>query len=682
MDDLKDSSFRVRLLHGLAQNPTNFLVSAKNLLDRKLSDTEKKEIEKRISAIYYLLENLITESKDEIELIEKLASGNSDDQSKLNSLKIMLREDDELFYTLKTSVRDLAQELILSGVVISTIKKNVLEPINDADYAFINKLSRSSFTSNNDGFTQEEIKSSEFKSKILELFHEVPYYFEQAFSNTDIKVQEMLLENIKEKHSKNDKDQVKEFNNLNDLFMLSDIDNLLVKMKDIKSFHLAFQKLLTLLQENDKPTLINHLLWDNIIMKSFFQIDPKNPFYGLAKMFTNAKYPNNGLILKRYEILMGKDKAMSEIITVLKRDEAFKEAYSKYEKVKVTLDKKRQIENFFATLKGRETDEIKKDIIDIYDLMMSGNIDLDVLQFSDLLAYSNKLNQIIIKKNLHTDKDINHRVSEYFIYKTKVYLREENPSLDKTAVGNKSLGLSQLKMTSKSVVYGIDPVDVWYDTNRIFSDNDVTLYKKIYLKYAEKYAYEFAPKQELRVSNRELPLSEIRALPFDVDCVICAEDDEKRFNLFDLYINRLYQRIFKIAFKGKIIFNDKKNINKSKAFTISDENTFKKLVNDYAALVFIIEKDNIFFKNFYKSRGKELLKELISFDKSYTDICENVTLSTVYDYKELFNNRELLKRLYLEIEKKPDKIEENMREFIVLAPKNLNNLEKSEGFSK
>lgn len=661
MDDLKDYNFRIALVRGFVQDPSNFLLSAK----KYLNGSEFQKI--RIRSIYELLTMLISDSMNYNELVEKLSNtSDSATQSQLNNLKVTFINNEELFDTLKNTLKELAQEIIDTGIDLPIVRENILDPIHPSDHIFLSKLSRSSLTEETDGFTLEDMSTPGFKSKVAEMYHEMPYYFEQAFSNTEIKIQSMLLDYIRDRHSKTDENQVREFNNLADLYALSDIDNLILKIKNVNSVHQAFQKILTLLNENEKTKLINKILKENVIMRSLFQIDPKNPFHGLSKMFVNSKYPYDGIILSKYKSLMfKKDSEMEDIIEILKKDENFNNAYANYLNVKKTLDKKRKIENTMSTINDRTKSEKKNDIINTYEIMMADDLNQDILSFDDLLNYSRKINQTIIKSNLHMDKEVNSEVNKYFIHKLNTYLTNK-----------------KVKSTQKSVVYGIDPIDVWYDTNRIFEENNVTDYTKIYLKYSEKYAYEFVPKNALTMSNRELPLQEIRALPEDVDCIICTEGDEKRFNLFDLYINRLYQRIFKIAFKGKIEFKDKKNMNKNKAFTSSEETTFKKFINDYAALVFIIQKDEIFFKEFYKSRAKELLKEMITFEKSYSDICDNVTLTTTYDYNEIFSDRELLKRLYTELDKGTGSIESNMKEFIALAPVNANDLDKSESFSK
>lgn len=652
MDDLEIYNNQIKIVCA-------FIYDSKEIINKvtTLKESDSTIMKQRAEKIYKILEQFISRCETIDDLFNTIGEIDEDEKLKLliDSLKTKINQNQ--LKEIKESLKILEENFVIDPEFDTDIVEDLLNPIHRSDLVFLSKLSNTNLKSNNkNGFKDEDFGTATVRNKMFELYHQAPYYFEQAFSNASVQAQQYILNIIQEKIDKKNDLMVTEFNNLADLYFLSNIDNLILKVKSANSRYQAFNKIITLFNANDKHKLIKKILKENVILKEIFNMEQGKQNSSFQKLFTAAAYPYNEIIIRKYKILMNKsEEEMAIILTELSKDQYFKEAYQNYLNAANTVKVKDFIDSFFESINDLSLELLKEKVLKIFDiLMMQTKFNKDIINNSTCVEYVSDLQQIIIKYNLFKDKKIKNKVDNYFIYKLDLHLNNKKEN--------------QKNSTS---IHGITPYDIWYDLQVILKENNIENYDKIFLKYTDKYSYEFEKNGILKTSDRELSLSEIRVLPENIGCIVCADADAKQLNLFDIYINRMYQRIFKLALKDKLSVRHveaKKNIFKSQEeeFGTKEEGDLRKLIHDYAAIKFLVQKDKEFFKSFYIQRVRILLKDILTFSEKY-DIDKYANLDFNDDYLNIFRDTKEINDLLKKYNDTSTDINEHIEKFINLT---------------
>lgn len=658
---------RVKELHfkNRASQNIHFLVTQRQIyfsLSSYISESEDIDYLKiKLDKMLKLYEELIKQEQklDDLESLDKTKVNQvhskinkmKEDYNKIknyvNEIKTVIKTDDDL-KQLQLEVKNYGNFLTSIGVDLPLLDENLAEPIHPSDFQFLTKLARSSYKENeNDGFTKEEFDSSGIKSRISDLFISAPYYFNQSFGNCDLTTQAYLLDIIRSKGI--DEQSKKRLETLENVYEISDINYSAVRSENAIDIAKAFAKFINLLSTNENTNLINKILSLNLIMEKFFKINTKEPMDGFVKMFMAAKYPITMALESRYKKLMmpiketelNKEEKMNNIIKQLRtKDQKFDVAYQKNLIVIKTENALSKVNIKLLTIDNLNQEEVPKTVADVIDILLDENLDRDTLTLEKTIDLSKKVYEIIVKYKLFEDKNIENKINSYL--SKKLYLAGE--------------GVGDYKRNTSTSIYGLNPLDIWYDLNKILYINKNDNYDKMYLRYTEKITYEFKPFENLENSKRELTQLQIRSLPSNTDCVICGLDEQSLTTKFDDYIVRLYQRMFKVALKDKIII-DKPTVQKSgfKSQTVGfregDEMKFRTAIYDYETLLYLTKKSPEVFKlTFFKEFGK-LVSKIRELKYSKEELEKFVMLGTYKNYLNLIDRKDELEKLYTDYTK-------------------------------
>ncbi len=178
-------------------------------------------------------------------------------------------------------------------------------PISKEDLGFLNDIAmvsvkKGEFLSD----YSKHFNTHNYKTRINRLYHTVPYYFEQAFSNIDVKLQSIIIDIVEDDFKRDRMNEAKEeaIKYLKDLYVLSTIDTSANKMASKVSDHQAFEMFLNILEKNNNTNIIKKILKDDIIMKTLFEVSTKSSGsnYGFRRLFTAARHPYDQIIMKKF----------------------------------------------------------------------------------------------------------------------------------------------------------------------------------------------------------------------------------------------------------------------------------------------------------------------------------------------------------------------------------------------
>lgn len=480
----------------------------------------------------------------------------------------------------------------------------------------------------------KKFKTPHIRDIITRVYHESPYYFEQAFSNTSVNIQFLLLELIAEAIKKDPKNEEKRRNyeDLIDLHTLATIDTTANKMTSKVSDHQAFELFLNALHKSNNDFLIKKLLNDDVIMNTLFDISTRDleNYYGFRRMFTIARYPFDGIIVQRYKSLKKiTDIKFSAIIKDLSKDTAFKESWENYEKTEKTHEFMHVLNELKAQLLGDSlTDE------NIYGLRYV------LEEFSKIEDYNT---------DLLTMDVINDGLEEmyFFIIRNKAF--GTYPELEEALNDfygyrvNNALNASRLKYKNYGgeKTFSITHLDMWFDLHQMMHNFNFQG-ERFYLRYEEDVVYVFEAYGRIQLYGEHLSAKNIKELPRGQHSISCVNSDGKGF---DHYIFNLYGRIFRNFMSGHI--HTKLLSIKTSAFrkievpglSVKDDQRIHKVIYDYLTLLFLWKKNKKLFIHVYKRRINSLLKAITSMDmensvmRQYVKITLNSWVLELFSYK-------------------------------------------------
>lgn len=610
-----------------------------NIVESYLNYEDVYNAQRNIDKSMYTLNKLLKNEFNE-KHIEKL----SELIASLEKIKLQIKDNFsnnyKKYYELKKIINK-KEEYSLDNVNI--IRKLPDKPIDEYDFNFLSELTLLT------GGSTKEIKEATkkfntltFKNTLKRLYHEQPFYFEQAFGNADIFTQKKALDIIKDYHKHNEvsKDEDEALQSLIGLNILSDIDTLANKYTSKISIHQAFDALVLLLKNNNNPNVILKILNENIIMDTLFNISVSSgdPNYGLRNLFMEAHYPFNELLLKKYTSLKSKDgKDAALAISSLMNHEDFKKAFDKLKIAKETLTFKTHVEDLLAHLVTAEPSKaIVKDLERVVDGLINRELySLDVMSQQDFLEI---LNHLYYYRNKYNDYDgfekLDLKLESYFNIRLKDELENSN-------------GIYHVN--SEEVVYGLSPGDIWIDVNNLVRKHNIKTIETFNLKY-ENSAFTFKKNGKIKKLEDE-DFSNLKYVGKD-EITINAFDNDKRG--FEVYIHGVYSRMIRDLFKNKCQFQketiEKGFMSKKEIPGLSDLDIkrIKKIVIESITLSTLYVKSPTVFSNLYVRKVGQILETLEKVSASYKEIEKYVDFHDNEDLLHIFRVRGYANRLLKE----------------------------------
>jgi len=625
MEDLLNINNQVTIFCSFILKPDSII---KTIDEMRTSDDSLKQ--QRAEKIFEIIASYIRDLVGFKALIKDLDADGNLTKVALAVEAIMSSDDDPKYIVARRKYQNLYKSFSSRDADL-IIKTEYDRPIAHSDLVFLNQLAAITASTPAELSRLNQFSDRYFKNRIRDLYYKAQYYFEQAFANTDIVVQEKLLEILDSESEKSsrahDEGKAEEFSFLEELYIVSAIDKKLLK-SDVKfTKDKAFDSFLKVLQNKDKVKSVGILLNDDSIMRAIFnyKYDNKGSLSTLKHLFINTEYPYNDILLEKYTDLQNRtEEGLKRDLQVLSADHKFSEAYDKYNRAKEIEILKKDSEVITEALDQTEpTAELLAKIAFLIDAYRAYDSPIDsMLSGEEINGYMISFYEYIVKYKLyHADSDLVKAIDRYFV------VRVNNEFYSRKSV---------IKYTSKTdAINMVMPEDLWYEINRLLYQFNVTNITKVYLKYA-KGTYVFEPYKELEVYPKTFLRSDISKLSDDMIGVDATYENIKSM---DIYLHRIYSKLIEKICNDKINidiaildlgsgFFKKNKANVPKLSTEIYEEDGEKIMNvmsTYLSLVVLLEKGIEFFKDRFESLSVDILRELHGIKKSYKVIQKKVS---------------------------------------------------------
>ncbi len=197
----------------------------------------------------------------------------------------------------------------------------------------------------------------------------------------------------------------------------------------------------------------------------------------------------------------------------------------------------------------------------------------------------------------------------------------------------------------------------------------------LFFKYGSAKIFEFDIKNHLKDYGKQMTTTDIKNLPSKQLCIICADVDNKGF---DIYSHGIYSRMFRALLNGNLSITVKriesKNFKKLEypGVNPSDEANIRKAINDYLVLSTLVRKDTELFLTVYWRKVSDFLDALVNVKTSYETIVKHVDMAFDKEILKIFDNKASAMRLMNEYDKitknaKRVQIIQHMEEFLKLS---------------
>lgn len=590
------------------------------------------------------------------------------------------KEEDDFLLQLNEQMDYLKREITMN---LQTHKRTIIEGLDDIDV--ITSDSSVPITSDDLHFLNElaavSIKEGEFlsdyskyfntlayKSKINKLYHMNPYYFEQAFSNIDVRLQSVILEMVNNdlKYDRGNSAKNEAIQSLEDLYVLSTIDTSANKMSSKVSDHQAFEMFLTILEKNNNSNIIKKILKDDIIMKTLLEVSTSTSGnnYGFRRLFTSAKHPYDELIMKKFkQVKHYNEQNMKIIVSDLCRDSNFKNSYDIYNKAEKTKSFKIIIS---ATLEAMATTEINAELIQsvVHVIREFNNLEdysEYILPITDVYDVMKEVYKHVIASDLFDEfPNLTEAIESFYSYRVHHDHNERR---------------SRFKVTEKIAIYGITPEDIWFDFHKIIHEYNITDYTHVYLKYGSMKSFEFEVKGMMTIYGKQLTTTDMKNMPSNHMSLICADVDVKGF---DVYIYGVYNRLFKALLKDNLVIaisrieGGKFKKVEYAGLVASDDANIRRAVSDFFILSTLVKKDPDLFMTLYWRKVGNLLDSIVNTRASYEKILKHTKIGFGIEVLNIFKHKSSAMRLYNEHSRiinkaKKVQIDLHMQEFLALT---------------
>lgn len=649
---------------------------------KDMASSKEESEQARAVKICEIIESFVGEDKKLEGLLDRLRVKVAGDKVKalLQYVKVQLKTKDDTFVEklyenselLKREVKNhinTKQRVAIEGLDDeSLITADARVPVTESDLIFLNDIAAMSVKEGE--FISDYSKyfnTASYKNRICQLYHSVPYYFEQAFANIDVRLQNIVLEIIEYDANRDKKNMEKQdcLKSLKDLNVLCNIDTSANKMTSKVTDHQAFEMFLSILERNNNDNLINKILRDDIIMKTLFEVSTSSSGsnYGFRRLFTAAHYPYDQIIMKKFmQVKNYNTQSMQVIVTDLCRDAQFRESYDRYKKAEKTKGFKIVME---STMEAMATSEINDELVDSVMHILEEFTKLeeysdDILQMHEVYNVIEKIYTQIIQHDLFDEfPGLIAKLQEFYNYRVKHDHYEKR---------------SKFAITQQIAIYGITPQDVWYDIHKILRDCKYNDFDKVFLKYGAAKVFDFDIKKNLQDYGKQLTSGDIKALPSNQLALICADVDAKGF---DIYVYGIFNRLFR-AMVSKSLHTQVKRIEQGTfkkteypGLSTSDESNVRKAITDYLTLSTLVAKDPDLFVTLYWRKVADMLDALVNVKASYDSIKSFAKLDIDSNVLQIFDNKNSAMRLNNEYDRlkgnaKKVQMDRHMEEFMNL----------------
>lgn len=650
---------------------------------KDMASSEDASDNARAVKICEIIEGFVGTDKKLEGLLDRLRVKVAGDKVKalLQYVKVQLKTKDDTFVEQLYENCELLKREVKNH--INAVKRESIEGLDDQE--FITADARVPITSSDLNFLNDiaamSVKEGEFisdyskyfntaayKNRVCQLYHSVPYYFEQAFANIDVRLQNIIIEIVEYDANRDKKNFDKQecLNSLKDLNVLCNIDTSANKMTSKVTDHQAFEMFLNILERNNNDNLINKILRDDIIMKTLFEVSTSSSGsnYGFRRLFTAAHYPYDQIIMKKFmQVKNYNTQSIQVIVTDLCRDAQFKESYDRYKKAEKTKNFKILME---ATMEAMKTSEINDELIDSVMSILDEFTRLeeysdDILHMYEVYEVIETVYMQIVTHNLYEEfPGLITKLQEFYNYRVKHDHYEKR---------------SKFLITQQIAIYGVTPQDVWFDVHKILRDYDYKGFEKMYFKYGSAKIFVFDIGQQLSDYGKQLSSGDIKSLPSNELALICADVDAKGF---DIYAFGIFNRLFR-AMMTKSLSIQVKRIEQGRfkkteypGLSSADEGNIRKALTDYMTLATLVEKDADLFVTMYWRKVADMLDALVSVKASFETVKKYVTIDFGEDLLRIFDNKNSAMRLYNEHDRlkgnaKKVQMDRHMEEFLTLA---------------
>lgn len=616
---------------------------------------EDDEIE-RVLRIQEIITHYITGANSVDDILSQFSNVevNNRINKLINYIRLVLLKDKQTGYhdilknyvAFKELIATRPRKHILSGIEeiddYEMVTADPSVPISKADLSFLNWIAKLSLSNTKEiNEANKEFKNISFRTKLNDLYCTKAYYFEQVFSNIDVKIQRKLLDIISN-HQKNysASDEEKEaYKSLTDINILSDIDNLANKTSSNVSDHQAFEAFTKILRRNKNHKLIKNVLKENIIMTAMFNTNTKSigNYYGLRKLFVSSQYPYNKVVIQRYMQLMEKDDdGMNQILYILNQDKEFNTSYEAYLKSSRT--------KVFREFAEESIEKIKKDIVSSemeqnIVILLDGFISRDMYTFDilpqiDVLEWLDEVYYYIVRNKLMDKNDMIQSKLQKFL---EIRIQNELDSRQNI-----------FHVKKHSIIYSITPGDLWYRIHQLIQKYRITHLKKIYLKYNEISIYVFDIGHKIEHLDENFDHSKLKFLPKSDVLIICTNVDRLPF---DRYMYGLFNRIIRGVFKESIQIQIKSITGSAFRKKVilgidkTEEPVIRKTLFEFITLYILMNMNENMFINVYKSRIEAIMKELYQSSVTFKDIQEFVNVDYIPQVIQIYNHKAIINRL-------------------------------------
>lgn len=518
------------------------------------------------------------------------------------------------------------------------IDDDVLDVLNEIAASVINKTVLLSDYA-------KKFKTPHIRDIIIRAYHESSYYFEQAFSNTSVNIQFILLEIIAESLKKDPKNEEKRryYDDLIDLHTLATIDTTANKMTSKVSDHQAFELFLNALHKSNNDYLIKKLLNDDVIMNTLFDISTRDleNYYGFRRMFTVARYPFDGIIVDRYKKLKRLSTTkFAAIVSDLSRDTVFKESWDNYEKTEKTHSFIKVLDELMSQVTGEAlTDEVVQGlgyVLDEFTRIEDYNIDLLTM---DVINDSLEEIYYFFIRNSAFDhyQEVQTALNDFYSYRV-------NNALNASRLNFKNYGGEK--------TFSITHLDMWYDVHKMMHRYNFTG-ERFYLRYDDDLVFVFDHGDRIQLYEKHLSAKNIKELPKGQHSINCTNAEGKGF---DHYIFNLFGRIVRNFMSGAIhtrLLSVKTSTFRKveiPGLSVKDDQRIHKVIYDYLTLFFLWEKNKHLFIHVYKRRIDGLLTAITSMEMENSEMRQYVQVTSNAWVLELFSYKGMVTRMATEWE--------------------------------
>lgn len=504
------------------------------------------------------------------------------------------------------------------------------KPIANSDLVFLNNMAAITADTPQEVGMLNLFSDRTFKSRVAKLYYTQPYYFEQAFCNIDVLVQDKLMGILDSDEEKNlrfsDPKRKDAYQFLEELYMISAIDKKLIK-SDVKfSKDKAFESLKNLLKNKDKTKTVSILLNDDTIMNAVFnyKYNNKDSLSTLKLLFVDAIYPYNDLLLKRYMQLQNRtEEGLKKDFEDLMGDAGFARAYNRYDRIKIVEVLKKDSEILMIELKAEEcSDNTINEIVDVITAY-EDYIDPipEMLSGPEIHGYMKQIYEYINTNDLYGNTSIQKAINSYFMRRIKSEFID-NTSLTKN--------VNQMESTNIITHY-----DIWFEINKLIKLFKNDSIEKVYLKFPD-ITYEFQPFGEMDTSSRTMLRSEMQSLS---KTALGVDMSLERIKAIDVYLYREYLGIFRQLVDAdsqvdlgeevvnKSLFGKSTVTRDPSALYEEDIDKIKQIMAIYVANVYLLEKDEDIFLERFSSVVPPMLRDLYTMKKGNKTVRKHIQLN-------------------------------------------------------